>query len=272
MTRRPLAIAITMTAIVLIAGCGGTSGQRDAAPGSPADLSAIDDAVPRAEPASRYGNPRSYEVFGRTYRTLASSADYSETGIASWYGTKFHGRATSSGERYDMYAMTAAHKSLPIPTYVRVENLDNGRSTVVRVNDRGPFHKGRIIDLSYAAATRLGIDKKGTGQVRVTALTPYQTLRGRSTPTRKASAKPAPPAIPSGNLYLQVGAFGSRDNAERVLTNVNGAMPGRVAVLLDPDGPALYRVRVGPLADNEAQQIKLKLASMGYLQTHMVFD
>lgn len=142
------------------------------------DPSRIPDAVPPAfEAPSRYGNAEQYEVMGRTYRVLESSEGYSEEGDASWYGPDFHGRATSSQETYDMYAMTAAHKSLPIPTYVEVENLDNGRTAVVRVNDRGPFHEGRIIDLSYAAALKLGLVETGTARVRVTAVGPVQTRR-----------------------------------------------------------------------------------------------
>lgn len=130
------------------------------------------DAVPRAEPLSKYGNPHSYEVFGKRYYTLKSSQDFVQRGIASWYGKKFHGRRTSSGEEYNMYAMTAAHKELPLPSYVQVTNLKNGKQIVVRVNDRGPFHDNRVIDLSYAAATKLGIVKQGTGLVEVRVLDP----------------------------------------------------------------------------------------------------
>ena len=138
----------------------------------------IPDAVPvEGEPPSRYGNPQEYEVFGRTYRVLESSRGYDERGMASWYGDEFHGRPTSSQEPFDMYAMTAAHKSLPIPSYVEVENLDNGRKAVLRVNDRGPFHDGRIIDLSYAAALKLGVVAAGTARVRVRAVGSVQTRR-----------------------------------------------------------------------------------------------
>ena len=130
----------------------------------------IPEAVPRPEFKSRSGNPETYVIEGVTYRVLDTSAGYREEGIASWYGGYFHGRRTSSGDIYDMYQMTAAHKSLPLPTYVRVTNLDNGRSVVLRVNDRGPFVEDRIIDLSYAAATRLGMAAQGTAQVEVVAL------------------------------------------------------------------------------------------------------
>jgi rare lipoprotein A len=142
------------------------------------DPRSIPDAVPPGpEPPSRYGNAEAYEVFGRTYRVLESSRGYDEVGEASWYGEDFHGRPTSSREPFDMYAMTAAHKSLPLPAYVEVENLDNGRKAVVRVNDRGPFHEGRIIDLSYAAALKLGVVGPGVARVRVRAVGPVQTRR-----------------------------------------------------------------------------------------------
>ena len=139
-------------------------GVADSAPPVAIDVSNLPEPVPRREPKSRYGNRETYSVLGRTYRVMDSAEGYEERGIASWYGYKFHGRHTSSRERYDMCAFTAAHKTLPLPTYVRVTNLDNGRSVVVRVNDRGPFHAGRIIDLSYAAATRLDMKQAGTAR------------------------------------------------------------------------------------------------------------
>ncbi|RMH16713.1 MAG: septal ring lytic transglycosylase RlpA family protein [Gemmatimonadetes bacterium] len=157
---------------------GGTDAREgsERAEGGPrtVDLDAIPDAVPRIEPLSRYGNPPSYEVFGKTYHTLRDARGFVQEGMASWYGQEFHGRRTSSGEPYDMFAMTAAHRELPLPTYVRVTNLENGRSVVVRVNDRGPFHdtESRIIDLSYAAAYKLRIIGPGTARVRVEAIVP----------------------------------------------------------------------------------------------------
>src|SRR5512143_1873224 len=168
---RPM--AFTRTAIILLplalAGCGALQ-PKDSGPRRPVDTSNVSEPVPRNEPRSRYGNPASYVVDGREYHVLATSNGYVERGIASWYGTKFHGGRTSSGETYDMYKMTAAHKTLPIPCYARVTNLENGRSVIVRVNDRGPFHDNRIIDLSYAAANRIGISPKGTGLVEVRAV------------------------------------------------------------------------------------------------------
>ena len=155
----------------LISGCGGSL-KRDGPPREAVDVSRIPDAVPRVEPKSRYGNPDSYEVFGKRYYPLQSSRGYRERGVASWYGQKFHGRRTSSGETYNMHAMTAAHKTLPLPSYVQVTNLRNSRRVVVRVNDRGPFHPNRIIDLSHTAAAKLRMLGKGTALVEVRAIDP----------------------------------------------------------------------------------------------------
>jgi len=173
--------------VLLLAGCAGPDAPSpapspsgsdpwagrtpDAGPDSPPDLSAVRDAVPREEPRARYGNPASYEVFGETYHVKETAEGYEEEGRASWYGTKFHGRRTSSGETYDMYAMTAAHRTLPLPAYAEVTNLDNGKRVVVRINDRGPFVDNRIIDLSYAAAYRLDMVDAGTAPVRVRTIT-----------------------------------------------------------------------------------------------------
>lgn len=155
----------------LLSGCA-SSGTKDLASGDYPDPSSIPDAVPKVEPKSKYGNPESYVVFGKRYHTKSSSHGYLARGVASWYGPNFHGRKTSSGERYDMYAMTAAHKTLPLPTYARVTNVKNGRSAVVKINDRGPFHGNRIIDLSYSAARKLGVVAKGTAMVEVKAIDP----------------------------------------------------------------------------------------------------
>lgn len=158
---------------LLLAGCAGSVREQDGFPTAvPENLQTIPDAQPMAEPKSRYGNPPSYEIAGGRYFVLNSATGYRERGDASWYGTKFHGRRTSSGEPYDMFGMTAAHKTLPLPTYVRVTRLDNGKNVVVRVNDRGPFHAGRIIDLSYAAAAKLELLGQGSARVEVEALNP----------------------------------------------------------------------------------------------------
>ena len=206
------------------------------------DVSKVPDAVPRREPHNERNN-RPYTVFGVNYQPLKSAQGYRERGIASWYGKKFHGQRTANGETYNMYAMTAAHKTLPLPSYVRVRNLSNGESVVVRVNDRGPFREGRIIDLSYAAATKLGTLGSGTGIVEVEALSgdePAAPVTARAPESKQLT--PAP------RLYLQVGAFTNRDNAESLKTRLTGADLRAVHIQnTDVDSTPLYRVRIGPL-------------------------
>jgi rare lipoprotein A len=175
MTGARVRLLYTLPGALLTAGCTLIGGPSTIAP-PPPDLNALGDPVPYDQPASAQGNMAEYEQGGRTYRVLDSSYGYDERGSASWYGEGFHGRPTSSGETFDMYALSGAHRTLPIPTYVRVTNLTNGRSVVVRVNDRGPFRDpdSRIIDLSYAAALRLDMVRDGTASVRVQALEPWQ--------------------------------------------------------------------------------------------------
>ncbi len=220
------------------------------------------DAVPRPEPKSRYGNGPVYEVFGKNYTVMKSSVGYKERGVASWYGKKFHGRLTSNREPYDMHAMTAAHKTLPLPTYVRVRNLSNNRSIVVRVNDRGPFVHNRIIDLSYSAALKLDIVNSGTGLVEVEAISfdepsGDRPVRQTTTPAPVArTPDPAPPKIDENRIYLQVGAFGSRENAENRLAELKGASILSAFIVEDTSvAPALYRVRVGPIRGVEQYDI-----------------
>lgn len=246
--------------LVLLAGCAGTPFiNDDAAPAEPFDASGVPDAVVRAEPPSRYGNPASYVVFGERYHVRDSADGYTERGTASWYGTKFHGQRTSSGETYDMYQMTAAHKTLPLPSYVRVTNLANGRSVIVRVNDRGPFHDGRIIDLSYAAALKLDVVSTGTAPVEVVALTADSPAEpGPAVPV--SAELPAQPAA-TGPLFIQLGAFGEADNALALKGRIEaaGIRPVRVAA----DGQ-LYRVRLGPFAAaSEADEAALRLVALG---------
>ncbi len=224
------------------------------------DVSAIPDASPRNDPRSASGN-KPYTVFGKMYYPLKDANGYRERGISSWYGKKFHGKRTSSGEAYDMYSMTAAHKTLPLPSYVRVRNLNNGRSVTVRVNDRGPFLDNRLIDLSYAAASRLGIVGSGTGIVEVVGISPDEPASSVMTAQAPVAApSPADNAVPP-RLYLQVGAFASRDNAESLRVQLERAefKPVQVQVA-SQDQTTLYRVRIGPLAsvdasDNLAQRI-----------------
>ncbi|MGB1220924.1 MAG: septal ring lytic transglycosylase RlpA family protein [Alcanivoracaceae bacterium] len=210
----------------------------------PEHVAHLQEPVVIDEPKSRYGNPSSYEEFGVTYHVLDDASGYDARGEASWYGKKFHGHRTSSGETYDMYKLSAAHKTLPLPTWVRVTNLENGASTVVRVNDRGPFHGNRLIDLSWAAAVKLGIDKAGTGHVRVQALSADSTTVAGNTspaPAPVAAAVSSPP--PAAGLFLQVGAFQARASAEQLATRV--MLESGLPVSLRNE-EALHRVWVGP--------------------------
>ncbi len=273
-------------------------GMADSAPPTPVDVSNIPEPVPRREPLARYGNRSTYSVLGRSYRVMESAEGYEERGIASWYGYKFHGRHTSSRERYDMCAFTAAHKTLPLPSYVRVTNLDNGRSVVVRVNDRGPFHAGRIIDMSYAAATRLDMKRAGTARVEVVALMgPDATMRAAPEPARpeplrsnaprvtplsetpvqgprpleseampRAEVLPQAPARPftQGPQVVQVGSFGDRNNAQRLVerlaeAGISGAQLDHTIV----GERSLWRVRFPALAAEAAMALAEKIAETG---------
>jgi rare lipoprotein A len=254
-------------AFLLLSACGGGPAE-DGPPRGNVDVASIPDAVPKVEPRSRYGNPHSYTVYGKRYYTLNSSNGYRERGIASWYGTKFHGRRTSSGEPYDMYAMTAAHKSLPLPTYVRVTNLKNGRSVVLRVNDRGPFHSNRIIDLSYSAAWKLGILAKGTGYVEVVALDP------RSPQPVTVATKQSRPATEAVQLYLQTGSFSVRANAEQMKWRMQTVSGGPVNIEpVQIGGRITYRVRVGPIASvTVADRLAQQIADLGLETPRIVIE
>jgi rare lipoprotein A len=197
---------------------------------------------------------------------MGSSSGYKEQGVASWYGTKFHGRRTSSGETYSMYGMTAAHKTLPLPTYVKVTNLKNGREVIVKVNDRGPFHDNRIIDLSYAAATKLGITGTGTGLVEVEALDP---TKGMPRPTRNNIA-----IKDSTTLFLQVGAFIDRNNAERLAERIRGSLNSKVRIQMVPSyAQTIYRVQVGPMRTiDQADAASMQLAQLGIRNMHMIIE
>lgn len=268
-SRLHLTLLSVVIAGVMLSGCSTLP-----TPGSPTsdgapnardvpDVSQIADATPRPEARSRYGNPDQYEVFGRTYYVQQSSLGYRERGVASWYGTKFHGRRTSSGEPYDMYAMTAAHKTLPLPTYVRVRNVENGRSVIVKVNDRGPFKDNRLIDLSYVAAAKLDMLTAGTARVEVEAINVQE------------AATPRPPnPDPQTNLYLQVGAFSERENAERMQNRLQNARIDQVSIRQTSQGDSLlYRVHIGPLADLDSlNRISDRVESLGIQARHVVID
>ncbi len=257
---RRLAVACALAA--LFAGCSIVA-EHDGPPTRDIDVSSVPNAVPRVEPRSKYGNPTSYEVNGSRYYPLNSSDGYIQTGVASWYGSKFHGRRTSSGEIYDMYKMTAAHRTLPLPTFAEVTNIKNGRRAIVKVNDRGPFHANRIIDLSYAAAKKLGVVEAGTALVEVCAINPRETEQ--STRARMASGGPL-------NFYLQFGAFRDKKNAERLHEQIDRTVDGLATVVPGTaGGKRIYRVHVGPLVSIDvADQLVDALARIG-VRDHFVF-
>ena len=261
----------------LLSACGSSSliyENGDSAPSEHRDLSGVPDAVPRVEPRSRYGNPKSYVVRGKRYYVKDSNAGFTQRGIASWYGTKFHGRRTSSGEPYDMYAMTAAHKTLPLPTYLEVVNLRNNKRVIVKANDRGPFHDNRIIDLSYAAATRLGITASGTGLVEIRALNPSAPTPTQSVQSVQAVNVQIADVTVTPNMYLQVGAFTSQSNAQGLHNKLLNAAFQRAAITsATPNGNTVYRVRIGPLSTvNEADQLVDQLSALGINETRVVID
>ncbi|MFZ5593218.1 MAG: septal ring lytic transglycosylase RlpA family protein [Pseudomonadota bacterium] len=243
---------------------------KDGPPNWSVDIASIQDAVPRSEPRSKYGNPAVYSVLGKSYRVQASGNGHVERGLASWYGTKFHGRRTSSGEPYDLYGMTAAHKTLPLPTYVEVTNIKNGRKIIVKVNDRGPFHEDRIIDLSYAAAQKLGINS--TAMVEIRAIDPdappsVQVAGNSETATETAPATPT-------QMYLQVGAFTNRGNAEQLRARLQETAAGNIKISESKNkGSTIYRVRIGPLASAEdADQMAARLGGAGVRNSQVVID
>ncbi len=274
--------ALVLAAAAALAGCAsgpkaGPYYQDDGPPASvPVDIAKVPDAVPRDEAFHRFAN-RPYTVFGKTYVPVADNAPWKQRGIASWYGRKFQGQRTASGEPYDMFAMTAAHKTLPIPSFAKVTNLANGKSVVVRINDRGPFHGGRIIDLSYAAAVRIGLAAKGSGMVEVervfeaTQPEVERTLPDPGTAPRTASKTGEPPAAApaAGVLWLQLGAFSSAEAAERFRREAAKALPWMLEPIDVAERDGLHRVRLGPYRNREeAEAIAGKVRdSLGYPPT-----
>ncbi|TFG86528.1 MAG: septal ring lytic transglycosylase RlpA family protein [Chromatiales bacterium] len=219
-------------------------------------------AVPAA-PTPGAGNPPFYEVFGERYFVLPSSEGYREQGVASWYGKPFHGRRTSSGEVFDMYKLTAAHKTLPLPSLVRVTSLDSGRSIVVTVNDRGPFVKDRIIDLSFGAAKELDILEAGTGRVQVEAVA-----------SGSGNGPAGPTLAPIQLLFMQVGAFSDEGNAARLKAQLESDSVNNVAIRYDDRvSPALYRVRIGPISGPaEYDALASRVASLGIANPRLVTE
>jgi rare lipoprotein A len=265
----------------------------------PPSPDAVPDMVPRSEPRSRNGNPPFYDVLGKRYFVLSSSVGYVERGVASWYGPGFHKVRTSTGEQYDMYAMTAAHKTLPLPAYVRVTNLQNGRSVVVRVNDRGPFVGNRIIDLSYTAASKLDMLRNGTAMVEVRSIGPASggaPLTAPLTATPLSAAAEAPPpgsaesalppaASPDSSagistvpvpraLFIQAGAFSDPKNAERLVEKLRGGGYGKLFVRDNEiAGRRMYRVRIGPVPNvAEFDRIVAALERTGVNDAHLALD
>ncbi|PAU74649.1 septal ring lytic transglycosylase RlpA family protein [Halomonas salipaludis] len=326
MVRQLTRLSAALAALLLMAGCassgggsqradGGTANaaqnaatstasgrysmSRDAYPDLPPDVANVPDAEPRVEPRSPGGNRPTYEVWGKTYRVLADEVGYSNEGIASWYGEKFHGYATANGEIYDMYLMTAAHRSLPLPSFVKVTSVANGRSVIVRVNDRGPFHDDREIDLSYAAAARLDILGSGTGRVRVEAIDPvaWQQNRGNGerqvaevqrqardgaeqvaapaadvSPPREVAARPASDngSSHAGGVFLQVAALGSASNAEALKSRLQSELNQPVRVASDA---SVHRVQVGPVSDaSRVEPLRDELRRAGFAQTLVIND
>jgi rare lipoprotein A len=218
----------------------------------PGNLAEVPDAVPRDEPFHRWAN-RPYTVFGKSYAPVVNKEPTVERGMASWYGRKFHGQKTASGEIYDMFAMTAAHKTLPIPSYARVTNVKNGLSVVVRINDRGPFHANRIIDLSYAAAARIGIAAAGAGMVTVERLLPGKENDAASTALQAAplSARVETPIVEPAGLWLQLGAFASSDTAESFREHATRELAWMREPIQVMQRDGLHRVRLGPYRTRE---------------------
>lgn len=231
----------------------------------PEGIENIPDAVPIFEPRSPGGNSDSYEVLGKTYKVLGDTKGFRQRGYASWYGKKFHGRKTANGERYDMFQMSAAHKNLPIPCYVRVTDLDNGKSVIVRINDRGPFHSDRIIDLSYAAAAKLGLIGHGTSMVEITALDPGDEIVPAPAPpieVASVSATPPPPVGPSGG-YLQIGAYIDPINAASLRDSLQSQGFDSVQIRIsNRSDTVIHRVLIGPFRDqSEARTTRNRLDS-----------
>ncbi|GJM07540.1 MAG: hypothetical protein DHS20C10_12740 [marine bacterium B5-7] len=247
----------------LLSGCGISHlrAAKDSAPVFiPPHLGRVPDAKPKVEAHSKYGNPSSYVVRGKRYYVRQDSQGYDEKGIASWYGTKFHGQRTSSGEPYNMYTMTAAHKSLPLPTYARVTNLQNGRQIVVKINDRGPFEKNRIIDLSYVAAKKLDMLKHGTAMVEVKAINPGER-EGTPTVDRHIARHP------NNRLFVQVGAYSSLANAKSINRRVkSAATPYPIHVYRSyQHGVPVYKVQIGPLDSVEtSDKVVNRLGNEGF--------
>jgi len=270
--RRIATVCYALLVLLLLASCSSFVREpQDGPPSRAVDVSRIPNAQPAPVVRTRAGNAGRYTVLGKTYQTLSESRGYRERGVASWYGTKFHGRRTANGEVYDMFAMTAAHKTLPIPSYVRVTHVGNGRSIIVRINDRGPFHDNRIIDLSYVAARKLGVDATGTALVDVVDVTPSssnQVSPSRSPTVASPSVSSSENLVANTSWYIQLGAFSQQQKAINLKARVSQILMESVSVVAGGDN--LHRVIVGPIADQQkipALQRSLKQSGLdsGYV-------
>jgi len=248
-----LALALLLNACTAPPPTTGSVDVGDGAPLRSISAAEVADAVPRADPILAVGNNSPYTVRGVSYEILEDARNYRERGIASWYGTKFNGHKTSNGEIFDLYKASAAHKTLPIPSYALVTNLNNGRSVVVRVNDRGPFHADRLIDLSYGAAVKLGYMEQGTAPVEVEILTIAGVDDRRNT-------------VRGSYRYLQLGAYGAEASAQRLQSELQALVSVPVSVSPVQSGDTvLYRVRLGPVSDGaQLQEVQQTLKNNGY--------
>jgi rare lipoprotein A len=258
-------LPLTLSLIVLsfvVAACSSNSGRyqqkNDSKPTRIPTQSELVDITPRAEPHSRGGNKSQYQVRGKTYSVLKSAQSFSQTGTASWYGNKFHGHLTSNGEIYNMYAMSAAHKNLPLPTYLKVTNNANNKSVIVRVNDRGPFHQDRIIDLSYSAAYKLGMMKTGVANVTITAITDF------SGPKKVINKKPKQSITANNNerKYIQVFATKNETLANKTAQALQNLHQINTII---PKNNGIYRIQMGPISNKEQLNVILEnLKKSGY--------
>ncbi len=258
MGQKPLARGyLLLVSTILISACSQTSLVVDEADGAGkrVDTSLIANPVPKREPITRAGNSNPYTVLGVTYQLLPTAEGYKKVGTASWYGSKFHGRKTANGETYDMYAMTAAHRSLPIPAYARVTNLSNQRSIIVRINDRGPFHESRIIDLSYVAALKLGFADRGTAEVEIEVISPAKpvskvsalaskNLTPNATPVMSISSVKPIEHLPRRGVFLQIGAFTLRTTADTLKQEIQEMTSLPIEVVRHRE---LFKVKIGPI-------------------------
>ncbi|MDR3477092.1 MAG: septal ring lytic transglycosylase RlpA family protein [Gammaproteobacteria bacterium] len=266
---RRITWGLLFVSVIILNGCA-TKHKKDGPPDYYVDETKIPNAVPKVEPLSRIGNQASYVVFGQRYYVMRSSKHYEEQGIASWYGTQFHTHHTSNGERYNMLAMTAAHKTLPLPTYIEVTNLINHRQIIVKVNDRGPFEANRLIDLSYVAAKKLGMLGHGTAKVNIKAIDPveyYKHATHQASNRHERYHRPLPlphhekSYAPAASVYFQVGAFHNKSHAEHLKKRLVAMFSVPVQINLSH---SLYHVKIGPIKSNTAAaQINKKLKTIG---------